>query len=103
MVIIRSIEYNVEWITDLIEYMGAKGFTRAEATADAVASWYQYVLDQGEGLLSNEVDSWMTGINSNVPGKRIRIVGGRYGGSVQSYRGLCDRVAADNYRTMTFS
>ncbi len=51
----------------------------------------------------SNVDSWMTGINSNVPGKRTRTLGGRYGGSVQSYRGLCDKVAAENYRTMMFS
>ena len=35
----RSIEYNVEWITDLIKYMGEKGFTRAEATEDECRSW----------------------------------------------------------------
>ena len=45
----------------------------------------------------------MTGINSNVPSKSTRIVGGRYGGSVQSYRGLCDKVAAENYQAMRFS
>ena len=39
----------------------------------------------GEGLLANEVDSWMTGINSNVEGKQTRIVA-RYSGSAPAYR-----------------
>ena len=92
----RSIEYNVEWITDLIKYMGEKSFTRAEATEDAVASWYEYVLDQGKGLLSNEVDSWMTGVNSNLEGRQKRIIA-RYSGSQASYRSRCDEVAASGY------
>ena len=66
----RSIEYNVEWITELIDFMREKGLSRAEATPEAVASWYEYVLEQGEGLLSNEIDSWMTGVNSNLEGRQ---------------------------------
>ena len=36
-------------------------------------------------MLSGEVDSWMTGINSNVDGKQRRIVA-RYSGSAPAYR-----------------
>ena len=92
----RSIEYNVEWITDLIYFMEEKGFTRAEATPEAVDSWYEYVLEQGEGLLSNEVDSWMTGVNSNLEGRQKRIIA-RYSGSQASYRSRCDEVVASGY------
>ena len=92
----RSIEYNVEWITDLIHFMEEKGFTRAEATPEAVDSWYEYVLEQGEGLLSNEVDSWMTGVNSNLEGRQKRIIA-RYSGSQASYRSRCDEVVASGY------
>ena len=28
----------------------------------------------GASLLSNEIDSWMTGINTNVAGKQTRII-----------------------------
>ena len=66
----RSIEFNVEWITDLIGHMTARNLTRAEATAEAVESWYQHVLEQGEGLLANQIDSWMTGVNSNLDGRQ---------------------------------
>ena len=92
----RSIEYNVEWITDLIHFMEEKGFTRAEATPEAVDSWHEYVLEQGEGLLSNEVDSWMTGVNSNLEGRQKRIIA-RYSGSQASYRSRCDEVVASGY------
>ena len=70
----RSIEFNVEWITDLMQYMKDRDLTRAEATPEAVASWHEYVLGQGEGLLTNQVDSWMTGINSNLEGRQKRII-----------------------------
>ena len=92
----RSIEYNVEWITELINFMREKGLSRAEATPEAVASWYEYVLEQGEGLLSNEIDSWMTGVNSNLEGRQKRIVA-RYSGSQASYRSRCDEVASNDY------
>ena len=98
----RRIEYNVEWITNLLKYMVKQKFTRAEATPEAVASWYSYVLDQGEGLLANQVDSWMTGINSNIQGRQKRIIA-RYSGSQYSYRKRCNEVAENNYRELNLS
>ncbi len=92
----RSIEYNVEWITNLIQYMNERSLTCAEATPEAVDSWYQYVLEQGEGLLSNQVDSWMTGINSNLEGRQKRIIA-RYSGSQHSYRKRCNEVVESGY------
>ena len=53
----------------------------------------------GVGLLSNEVNSWMTGINSNVEGKQTRIVA-RYSGSAPAYRARCDEVAAKGYEEL---
>jgi len=98
----RSIEYNVEWITDLIQYMRDRGLTRAEATLEAVESWYEYVLEQGEGLLSNKVDSWMTGVNSNLEGRQTRIIA-RYSGSQASYRSRCDGVATSGYKELNLT
>ena len=92
----RSIEYNVEWITELINFMKEKNFTRAEATPEAVNSWYEYVLEQGKHSLSNQIDSWMTGVNSNVEGRQERILA-RYSGSQSSYRNRCNEVAANGY------
>jgi cation diffusion facilitator CzcD-associated flavoprotein CzcO len=92
----RSIEYSVEWVTGVIRFAQEKGLTRLEATADGVASWTDHVKALGVGLLSNEVDSWMTGINRNVDGKTKRIVA-RYSGSAPAYRERCDAVAAKDY------
>jgi len=92
----RSIEYNVDWVTRLIRYARENNLTRVDATAAGVTSWTDHVKALGVGLLSNEVDSWMTGINRNVEGKQTRIVA-RYSGSAPAYRARCDEVAANRY------
>src|SRR6266404_1281202 len=92
----RSIEYSVDWVTDLIRFARENSLTRLEATSAGVASWTDHVKALGVGLLSNEVNSWMTGINSNVEGKQTRIVA-RYSGSAPAYRARCDEVAAKGY------
>jgi cation diffusion facilitator CzcD-associated flavoprotein CzcO len=92
----RSIEYNVDWVTGLIRFARENNLTRLEATAAGVTSWTDHVKALGVGLLSNEVNSWMTGINSNVEGKQTRIVA-RYSGSAPAYRARCDEVAAKQY------
>jgi cation diffusion facilitator CzcD-associated flavoprotein CzcO len=98
----RSIEYNVEWVTGLIRHMRAHKLSRVDARTEGVASWTEHVKALGEGLLSNEVNSWMTGINSNVDGKQTRIVA-RYSGSAPAYRARCDAVAAQGYRELALS
>jgi cation diffusion facilitator CzcD-associated flavoprotein CzcO len=92
----RSIEYSVDWVTGLMRFAQQKKLTRLEATAAGVASWTDHVRALGVGLLSNEVNSWMTGINSNLEGKQTRIVA-RYSGSAPAYRAKCDEVAAKGY------
>jgi len=98
----RSIEYNVDWVTALIRYATEFGLTRVEATPMGVTSWTEHVKALGVGLLSNEVNSWMTGINSNVDGKQTRIVA-RYSGSAPAYRAKCDEVAAQQYRELALA
>jgi cation diffusion facilitator CzcD-associated flavoprotein CzcO len=92
----RSIEYNVDWVTSLIRHARENDLTRVDATPAGVADWTDHVKALGVGLLSNEVNSWMTGINSNVEGKQTRIVA-RYSGSAPAYRARCDEVAANGY------
>ena len=98
----RSIEYNVEWIRDLVAYMSERDLTVAEAKPEAVAEWTGFVAQKAEGLLSNEVDSWMTGVNMNVEGKQTRVLA-RYSGTAPDYRDWCDRVAANGYRELAFT
>jgi hypothetical protein len=52
-------------------------------------------------LLSNEVDSWMTGVNMNVEGKQTRVLA-RYSGTAPEYRDRCDKVAARGYQELSF-
>ena len=97
----RSIEYNVEWIRDLIGHMTKKGSISVDASREATAQWNNFVHEKAEGLLSNEIDSWMTGINLNVEGKQTRTVV-RYSGTAPEYRARCDEVAAGGYRELHF-
>ena len=55
--------------------------------------WMDHVMELAKGLLSMEVDSWMTGVNLNVTGKQKRIVA-RYTGSAPAYRARCEEIAA---------
>ena len=98
----RSIEYNVEWVRDLLRYMRERGLTRIDARREGVREWMKAVEKAAEGLLSNEVNSWFTGINTNVEGKQVRRLS-RYSGSAPAYRERCDAVAAAGYREMELS
>ena len=95
----RSIEYNVEWIRDLLASLQRRGLQYADARPDAADEWTAFVKKKGEGLLANEVDSWMTGVNQNVEGKQVRIIA-RYSGTAPEYRQWADRVAAGGYREL---
>ena len=98
----RTAEYSVEWIADLIQYAGEQRLTRVAATEQNVKDWTDYVLDVGEGLLMNEIGSWMTGVNKNVEGKQApRIM--RYSGGHPAFRQHCDAIAADGYKTLDLS
>jgi hypothetical protein len=56
----------------------------------------------GVGLLSNDVNSWMTGINTNVEGKQTRLIA-RYSGSAPAYRARCDEAAASGYQELALA
>lgn len=51
----------------------------------------------GKDLLSNNVDSWMTGVNKNVAGKQMRSVA-RYQGSAIDFRNKCLGVSEAGYK-----
>ena len=95
----RSIEYNVEWVTDLMRHMRDRKLVRVDAKPESVKAWMETVRQTSVGLLSNDVNSWFTGINTNVEGKQTRRIS-RYSGSAPAYRATCDEVAAAGYREM---
>ncbi|KAM3414351.1 hypothetical protein BST61_g10997 [Cercospora zeina] len=76
----RSIEFAVGWVADFLKFCYEKGFTCVEAKEEGVREWTEHVHDCSKGSLVLEVDSWMTGVNTNVPGKNKRSIV-RYAGS----------------------
>ncbi|KAK5700122.1 hypothetical protein LTR17_023197 [Elasticomyces elasticus] len=98
----RSIEYAVNWITDALAHFRDSNIKYVEAKPEGVDMWTEHVIDAAKGSLANEVDSWMTGINKNLPGKQKRIIN-RYTGSAPGFRKFCDEIAADGYKTFMLS
>ena len=95
----RCIEQNVDWASELIRYAGEHGITRFEAMPEAEADWSRHVEEVAAGMLYTQVDSWLTGINSNVEGRNVRRVL-QYQGGAPQYRERCDAVAAEGYSGM---
>lgn len=95
----RSIEYAVGWVANLITYCHNKHITWVEPTPEQTEEWYDHVNNCATGLLANEVDSWMTGVNKNVAGRQKRIVM-RYQGGILVFRKYCDGVQASEYANM---
>lgn len=92
----RSIEYAVQWTAEFIEWAVANQVTYCEATDEGVAAWTEHVHECGKGLLANEVDSWMTGVNKNLAHKQKRSMT-RYNGPAPGYRQRCEEVKARGY------
>ena len=92
----RILEYNVEWVSQLLAYMQTQKLSRVEARAESVEAWMDVVKAASVGLLANDVDSWMTGVNKNVEGKSVRVLA-RYAGTGPDFRARCDAVAAGGY------
>ncbi|TLD28150.1 hypothetical protein PspLS_04295 [Pyricularia sp. CBS 133598] len=93
----RSIEYTCQWIVDLIHFARDRNLLRVEATQENADAWYEHVESSGVGMLINEVDSWMTGVNTNLKHKQNRSLV-RYNGPAPGYRKRCDDVKAREYK-----
>ena len=98
----RCIEQNVDWVTELVRYMRSKGFKRVVPTIEAEKAWTVRVHETAQRFLFTQVDSWMTGVNKNLPNKQSRSVL-VYAGGAPSYRELCDEVAANGYEGFELS
>ena len=98
----RCIEQNVEFVSDLLGHMRDKGLTRIEATPEAETTWTAHVYETGSRLLLTKVDSWMTGVNKNVPG-RLKRTFMAYAGGAPKYRQKCEEIAANGYEGFALS
>lgn len=94
----RSIEYAVGWISECIEHCVNNDIKYIEPKAECVKEWTDHVHELGQGLLSNEIDSWMTGVNKNNPKQQKRTIA-RYSGSSVDFRKTCDAASAAGYKS----
>ncbi|KAL2864080.1 uncharacterized protein BJX67DRAFT_384082 [Aspergillus lucknowensis] len=93
----HAIEYAVGFVTRLMQHLKVANVTYIVPDQEGVKKWTKHVFDCTEGVLSANVNSWMTGYNSNKKGRGQRGVV-RYFGGLVKFRQQCEDVAADNYR-----
>ena len=98
----RSIEHAVQVISELLAYCKDNGHTYVEPSQKAVDEWTDHVVECSKGALSNEVDSWGTGVNNNIPGKSKRSVA-RYVGSAVTFRKRCEDCRAAGWKGLNFA
>ncbi len=94
----RGIENGVNWCTDFLEYLWARGIGRAEATEDAQEAWTDHVKQMYTVMLMRKAKSWFTGYNSNVEGHEegtIRYL--VYNGGTPKYVSRINEVVAGGY------
>ena len=100
----RGIENNVNWCTDLLQYMWDRGYTRADAKREAQARWTAHVAKMYEIMLMRKAKSWFTGYNSNVAGHEegtVRYF--LYNGGTPKFIAIANEVAAKGYQDIAFS
>lgn len=89
-----SIEQHVDWISDCIETMRARGVDRIDATPQAEADWVRHVNELADATLYPLANSWYVG--ANIAGKpRVFMP---YVAGCGTYRAECDEVARRGYR-----
>ncbi|PZW37836.1 cation diffusion facilitator CzcD-associated flavoprotein CzcO [Humitalea rosea] len=93
-----AIEQHVDWITDCIAHMRARGLTHIETSEAAMDGWVARVNAAANAtLLPQAHHSWYLG--ANVPGKpRVFMP---YAGGMIRYRAICEEVAAKGYEGFT--
>ena len=92
----RCIEQNVDFVADLLAHMRARGCARIEAAPAAEDEWTAHVHETAARMLFTQVDSWMTGVHSEVKHPRGRTVM-VYAGGAPKFRERCEQVAAAGY------
>ncbi len=100
----RAIEIGVDWCTDLLRYMEAKGYDRVEASKAAEERWTRHVAEMYGMMLMRKAKSWFTGYNSNVPGHeagRIRYF--VYNGGTPKFVATINKVAQGGYEGVSFA
>ena len=89
-----SIEQHVDWISDCLAYLHARGVERIEASAEAESAWVRHVSELADATLYPRAPtSWYVG--ANIPGKpRVFMP---YVGGCGRYRREAGEVAKRGY------
>ncbi|WP_043358474.1 NAD(P)/FAD-dependent oxidoreductase [Belnapia sp. F-4-1] len=96
---IVSIEQHVDWLSDCLAHMRARGLATIEATPEAQEAWVAHVNEVADRTLYPQAASWYMG--ANVPGKpRVFMP---YIGGVGTYREKCAEIAAKGYEGFRLS
>jgi cyclohexanone monooxygenase len=90
-------EYQVDFLTELIEDATARGLTRLEIRPESQDDWTQRVSDVIRGTVLERSESWYVG--ANIPGKPRVILA--YAGGITKYRSACEASQAGRYADFT--
>jgi len=94
---VLNVEYQGNWIADLLRTMHDRGETRVESDATADDAWAEHMREVAAPTLFWESNNWFIG--ANIPGKpRVMML---YLGGFSAYRQHTASIAAENYRGFT--
>lgn len=93
-----TIEAEVEWVSDLIEFMEENKLASVEPTADKEQEWSDTCRGIADQTLFTKADSWIFG--ANIPGKANSVY--FYMGGLCAFRDILDSVKRENYRVLKF-
>lgn len=96
--LVPSIEVQVEWITNCVEYVLKKGVTTIEPTSEVESDWLDLCRMIAHNTLFEKTQSWIFG--ANIPGKKeaVRF----YLGGLANYSKIINEVSDAGYPGFLF-
>ena len=91
-------EYQINWMTDLVSYASARGYTSIDTRADHEDAWVQRCRDSAALTLFPQVDSWING--GNIPGKPRSSM--FFMGGMANYMTVLDEIRRADYAGFSF-
>lgn len=91
----RCAESQINWLTDMIANLHAKGILYVEPTEEAQSEWTELVYEVADQTLFTDVRSWFNGDNSNIeqrPRKFLLWAGGNV-----AYKQKCEEIESAGY------
>lgn len=95
----RTSEYHAEWVARLVRYMDEHGLVYAEPKLEVEQEFMEHAREAQNRHLSSRVDSWFTGVNTNVDGRTERRVM-QYRDSADEYRRRAEAGVASGYEEL---